>query len=191
MTDWKQSTCFAFLQSLHVAVISSMYYNVILRPKQVICLEKLFLGHDVVAVLPTGYGKSLIFYLLPLMLFAKENGITVDGIDITSSIFSSVVIIVTPINALMEDQIKRIKSWGFRASIFNVKEQLEEEETELSGDFLLCEKESLKDAKYNFVFAHPESFLSCKFGRDLLNSSSYQQNICAIVIDEAHCILEW
>ena len=37
--------------------------NIILKPKQVICLEKLFFGSDVLAVLPTGYGKSLIYHI--------------------------------------------------------------------------------------------------------------------------------
>ena len=42
-------------------------------PKQVICLEKIFANLEVLAVLLTGYGKSLIFCLLPALLFAKEE----------------------------------------------------------------------------------------------------------------------
>ena len=61
-----------FFVCLQFSVISSLYSNVNLKPKQVICLEKMFLGVDTLAVLPTGYGKSLIDQLLPLMLFAKK-----------------------------------------------------------------------------------------------------------------------
>ena len=113
-----------FLQSLHVAIINSVYSNVILQPKQVVCLEKLFLGLDVVAILPTGYGKSLIFHLLPLLLFAKKQldaGISTQTLDLNNDMFSTVAIIVTPLNSLSTDQIKRLALIGFRASVFNVK----------------------------------------------------------------------
>ena len=53
--------------------MNSVHWNVILRRKQVVCLEKLFLGMDVLGVLPTGYEKSLIFHVLPLIFFAKER----------------------------------------------------------------------------------------------------------------------
>ena len=53
------------------AVSNSVYYNTILKPKQVLCLEYLYLKHDVLCVLPTGYGKSLVFHLIPALMFAK------------------------------------------------------------------------------------------------------------------------
>ena len=61
-----------FLSCLEFAIYNSTYFNTISKPKQVICLEHLYLTRDVICVLPTGYGKSLIFHLLPALLFAKE-----------------------------------------------------------------------------------------------------------------------
>ena len=57
----------------------------------------------------------------------------------------------------------------------------------------LCDANSalLKEAKYSILFAHPEACLSCKEGREMLQSEPYQRTVQAIVIDEAHCILEW
>ncbi len=52
-------------------------------------------------------------------------------------------------------------------------------------------KEELASGYYNILFAHPEAFISCKFGRELANNPGYQKNVCSIVIDEAHCVLEW
>jgi hypothetical protein len=51
-----------------------LYANTILKPKQVICLEKLSFGVYILAIFPTGNinGESLIYQLLPLMLFAKR-----------------------------------------------------------------------------------------------------------------------
>ena len=46
---------------LGVAIINSIYCEVVLKSKQVICLEKVFLNLDILAVLPTGYSKSLVF----------------------------------------------------------------------------------------------------------------------------------
>jgi hypothetical protein len=56
---------------LHFSIVNILYANTILKPKQVICLEKLSFG--VYILFPTGniYGESLIYQLLPLMLFAK------------------------------------------------------------------------------------------------------------------------
>ena len=53
--------------------MSNSSYNIIMKPKQVACLESLYLGKDVVCVLPTGYGKSLVFHLLPSLMFARNR----------------------------------------------------------------------------------------------------------------------
>ena len=70
----KNSKCWQFLSCLKFAILNSLYCDVVLKPKQVICLEKIFLNLDILAVLPTGYGKSLIFYLPPA-LYAKRHGV--------------------------------------------------------------------------------------------------------------------
>ena len=46
-----------------------------MKPKQVKCLEAIYFGRDVVAVLPTGYRKSLIFHLLPSLFYDKLTSI--------------------------------------------------------------------------------------------------------------------
>ena len=62
-----------FYSSLQAAISHSIYSNVNLKVKQVICLEAIYHGRDVVAVLPTGYGKSVIFHLLPSLFLDKIN----------------------------------------------------------------------------------------------------------------------
>ena len=62
------------LSSLHFAItVNSSYSNMNLKAKQVKCLEALYFGKDVVAVLPTGYGKSMIFHLLPTTLGTRSE----------------------------------------------------------------------------------------------------------------------
>ena len=96
------------------------------------------------------------------------------------------------LNALISNQIARLCSTGIRATVLGVKHVVDEDtENSFECDFRLCDKEKLRSGYYHIVFSHPESFISCKYGRQLLKSKTYQDNICAIVIDEAHCILEW
>ena len=49
----------------------------------------------------------------------------------------------------------------------------------------------LREAKYEMVFTHPEAFVSCKDGMELFQSLPYQGAVKAVIVDEAHCILEW
>ena len=169
-----------FYSSLQAAVSNSIYSNINFKVKQVVCLEAIYRGRDVVAVLPTGYGKSMIFHLLPSLFL--------DKIKCESRVAPSpVIIVVSPLNALIKDQIRRLKEGNVKATVLSVKG--ENEDLELgSSDANPAE---LRDAKYEIVFAHPEAFLSCKKGIELLQSETYQRNVYAIVIDEAHCILEW
>ena len=62
----------AFFACLEFVMSNSSYNNIILKSKQVTCLESLYLGKDVVCVLPNGYGKSLVFHLLPLLMFTRK-----------------------------------------------------------------------------------------------------------------------
>lgn len=55
----------------------------------------------------------------------------------------------------------------------------------------MCQKQKLENGHYNLLFSHPEAFISCKYGRDLMLGKIYQDNVCAVVVDEDHCILEW
>ena len=183
------SKCGIFLSCLHFAVLNSLHSEVILKPKQVICLEKIFLNMDILATLPTGYGESLIFCLIPALIFAKKNGVK------CSRRISTIVIVVSPLNALIENQISRLCDSGIRATALDVKscrqDDNDESEDESLCDFSMSDKEKLETGCYYIVFAHPESLVSCVYGRKLMRTKPYQNNVCAIVVDEAHCILDW
>ena len=170
-----------FYSSLQVAISRSKYWKINLKPKQVQCLEAIYSGRDVVAVLPTGYGKSLIFHLLPSLFLEKMNS--------QSMSFRPVVIVVSPLNALIKDQIRRSSEGSVNATFLNAKRKRDSSDLELDAsdaNFPL-----LKDAKYEMIFTHPEAFLSCKDGMELFQSQQYQRAVKAVIVDEAHCILEW
>ena len=146
------------------------------------CLEAIYGGKDCVAVLPTGYGKSLIFHLLPALLRGKLD-------DEGPSSPQAVVVIVSPLNALIKDQLRRINERSIRAAALNVKRKQNTGDLEL--DFENANPSLLKYAKYDMLFLRPEAFLACMDGKELLQSAPYQRSVKAIVVDEAHCILEW
>ena len=62
-----------FLSRLQVALLSVGYTDIILRVEQVIYLEAPYLRKDLLAVLPTGYGKSLVFHVLPRLLKERDK----------------------------------------------------------------------------------------------------------------------
>ena len=75
------SKCDTFLR-LEFAILNSIYSEIVLKPKQVICLENLFLNKDVLA----GFGKLLIFHLLPALLYVKKYGVPKETVNISSII---------------------------------------------------------------------------------------------------------
>ena len=98
--------------------------------------------------------------------------------------------------AVNNNQIRKILTTGLRVSVLNVNRTCDDITSDSIDDEVLCDvvelekKEKLLAGYYNILFAHPESLLSSRFGRSLVNSVVYQKNVCALVIDEAHCIVE-
>ncbi len=182
----KGSKYMHFLMCLHFSIIHSLYSTVILKPKQVICLEKIFWGEDILAVLPTRYGKSLIYQLLPLILSCKKALEEDPTRGISISDVTTVLLVISPLNSLISDQIHKLLMAGLNVSQPATTNDNKEFDVDKHG-----KKEELASGYYNILFAHPEAFISCKFGQELANSPGYQKNVCAIVIDEAHCILAW
>ena len=50
---------------------------------------------------------------------------------------------------------------------------------------------NITDGNFKLIYAHPEAFISCKKGRQILLSEALQIRVVACVIDEGHLIKEW
>ena len=121
-------------------------------------------ARDTVGVLPTGYGKSLIYQLLPNVIdFYCNSG---------NQQKAPSVIVVSP---LMEDQISKVEG--------NVKVMKVSDDAVGSANLKVPSQ---------ILFAHPEVLLeNRKIFSEVLRSKIYKEHVKAIVVDEAHLIVEW
>ena len=168
----------SIMQSVHFPTFNS-------KAKQVSCLESLLLNQDVIAVFPTGYGKSFIFHALPNLFPQKMTGC------------ENIVIVVCPLNSIVKDQINVLASRGISAGVLRTSVNVDTQSVTLFNDSVTCNAETncqipdkILNGEYKILFCHPEAILS-KEGRRLMKSNEYQKRMAAWVIDEAHCIKIW
>ena len=129
---------------LHFAVVNSEYVSVLQKPKQVVYFEAAYLRRDLFAVLPTGYGKSIIFHLLPSLLAEKKRKSGIRGKD-------PVIVVIFPLNSLTEDQLQRINAVRARAVVLSVKGNYDNEQLNLDS----ADELRLKNADYEYVLTNP------------------------------------
>lgn len=137
-----------------------------LKPKQREAVWHVYNGLDVFIWLPTGYGKSLCFQILPFLIDWKksEGGKT--------SPCCNVVLVVSPLLSLMHEQVAQLRSKGVAATATT----LPGAESELSTCSLL--------------YTSPEAILGDKW-LNIFSSSSFSNSLVAIAIDEVHCVSKW
>nr|WP_315175641.1 DNA helicase RecQ [uncultured Flavobacterium sp.] len=126
------------------------------RPNQEAIINCVLSGQDTLAIMPTGGGKSICFQLPALVL----PGIT---------------IVISPLIALMKDQVDSLKANGIEACFINSSQ------TETEQQFYI---DRLQSNLMKLVYVAPESL-------SYLENVFSQTTVSLIAIDEAHCISAW
>ncbi len=134
-----------------------------LRPGQAEVIQEVLDGHPVVAVMPTGAGKSLC-YQLPAVILGEQGGVT---------------LVVSPLIALMKDQVDALTARGVPAAALTSAAGPEQQRDILDG---------MRAGLFTLVYVAPERFRSPRF-LDALRSIG--DRLALVAIDEAHCISEW
>lgn len=128
------------------------------RPGQEGVIRALLAGRSALAVFPTGGGKSLCYQLPALQL----KGLTV---------------VVSPLIALMKDQIDFLKRRGISAARLD---------STMSGEEVRGVNETIQSGELKLLYVAPERFNNERFVAEMKRT-----HISLFAIDEAHCISEW
>ena len=98
---------------------------------------------------------------------------------INTGVKGSIAVVITPLTALMLDQKERFIRTGLTVEFVG--------STQDNSDAI----EAVLNGKVQLVYISPESVLNNKNFRGMLQRDIYQENLVALVVDEAHCIKLW
>ena len=136
------------------------------RGPQAAIVDHVVRGGDALVLMPTGGGKSLC-YQIPAI--ARQNA----GYGVT--------IVVSPLIALMHDQVGALHEAGVSAAFLNSTQTFEESSA--------LEKQLLR-AELTLLYAAPERINTPRM-KDLLRSLNERGKLSLFAIDEAHCVSQW
>src|SRR5947209_5170819 len=124
--------------------------------------EQILVGRDAVVLMPTGGGKSLT-YQLPAILMPE------------------LTIVISPLIALMHDQVDRLRANGIAATFINSSlgpaERMEREQAALNG-------------RVQLLYVAPERLVTGNF-LAMLDEVEQRVGLSLVAVDEAHCVSEW
>jgi ATP-dependent DNA helicase RecQ len=141
-----------------LAILQKTYGYPAFRDRQAEIIEHVISGKNAFVLMPTGGGKSLCYQIPSLM---REG----------------VGVVISPLIALMQDQVDALKQLGIRAAAINSGE---------SGADVARTKRQMRDGELDLVYVAPERLLMEDF-LDLLRDC----RVALFAIDEAHCVSQW
>ncbi|MDJ1181966.1 DNA helicase RecQ [Roseofilum casamattae] len=132
------------------------------RPGQKEIIDRSLQQQDVLAIMPTGGGKSLCFQLPALL----RSGVT---------------LVVSPLIALMQDQVDSLVENGIGATFLN---------STLSAEEVRSRQSALLNGSIKLLYIAPERLMAEWF-QPFLETLHDRVGISAFTVDEAHCVSEW
>ena len=124
-------------------------------------------GRDVFVSILTGEGKSLCYAVLPWTVDLLEGG------------KGSIVVVVSPLIALMKEQVVKYRSKGLKAQFVG------------SGQTNAKSEEEVESGQCQLVFISPEALMCVLRWREMFRNQIYQTKLVGFVVDEAHLCKTW
>ncbi len=144
--------------SEYLAILKKYWGYQAFRPLQEDIIKSVAEGNDTLGLMPTGGGKSITFQVYSL---SKEG----------------ICIVITPLIALMKDQVENLKKKNIKA--LAIHSGMTKEEIKVALD-------NAAWGDYKFLYLSPERIAGERFRERLV-----KMNINLIAVDEAHCISQW
>ncbi|XP_063444125.1 recQ-like DNA helicase BLM [Mytilus trossulus] len=141
-------------------------YDFKFKDKQEESIKAIVQLNDTFVTLPTGYGKSSIYFYLPEIFEALTGE-------------KSSIVVISPLQALMLDQVQKLEKLSITSVVVG----------EIQKDKGVGQK--ISEGQFSIVFSSPEAALTSGMWRKSLTSGVFHDRVKAVVIDEAHCITEW
>ena len=159
------------------SVLIKRGFEFTLKEKQLECISSIVCDRrDVLAVLPTGYGESVMYQILP------------DVFDIMLGTEKSMVLVISPLNALMQDQITKLRDRGISACMIHGHGIVVEGDASIDfGTKLPLDK--LANPVSQLLYMYAEVCVNDKKIVHFFNSPIYQERAQCVVADEAPLVL--
>lgn len=148
------------------AVLHEVFGYARFRGEQAAIVEHVVSGGDALVLMPTGGGKSLCYQVPAIVRHRAGQGVTV---------------VVSPLIALMQDQVGALDELGVPAAFLN---------STLEGDEARRVERDLMSGKLVLLYAAPERILTPRF-LAMLESLHERGLLGLFAIDEAHCVSQW
>ncbi|HEY9106673.1 MAG TPA: DNA helicase RecQ [Roseateles sp.] len=156
----------ADLQSAAHQVLSAVFGYTAFRGQQAEIVEQVAAGGDALVLMPTGGGKSLCYQVPAILRHTRGQG---------------VAIVVSPLIALMHDQVGALEEAGVHAAFLN---------SSLTGEEASRVEREMMSGRLTLLYAAPERLTTPRFLAQL-ESLRERGLLSMFAIDEAHCVSQW
>ncbi len=149
-----------------LAVLNEVFGYPAFRGPQAGIVEHVIQGNDALVLMPTGGGKSLCYQVPAIVRQRAGHGVT---------------IVVSPLIALMHDQVGALEEAGVAATFLNSTQSFDE---------ALAIERDLREGRITVLYVAPERLTTSRF-IGLLDMLYEHQKLSLFAIDEAHCVSQW
>ena len=147
------------------------------RASQGPVIQRALEGQHSLLIMPTGGGKSLCYQIPALVFSRSEQALSSDQAEVGNTSPRPLTLVLSPLIALMKDQVDALRDKGVDATFVN---------SSLSGEERRTRYAAIAAGHYELLYVTPERFRKADFGQVIAD-----RRIVLLAVDEAHCISQW